>query len=218
VNVAIATRRSPGGRRRIAAALTLLALSLIRPTAGLEAQTVPPPPADAVIQPPAGTLVVPVELPALAPEGIPALQSDGTIAVVPPNPDGGVALVNAGLGAAQATLIVPADPGIPLIVRVQSLTAGTPMLPLPEGMSSAAVVFSIEVYDGTSGASIREFPKGIPVGVRPPGDLNPAALVAFRFDAVGLSFEVLPVTVDPTTGVVQVTVTNAGIVVLGVAG
>src|SRR5205807_541097 len=139
-------------------------------------------------------------------------------AVVPPNPDGGVALVNAALGAAQATLIVPADPAIPLIVRVQSLTAGTPMLPLPEGLSSAAVVFSVEIYDGSSGASIRDLPKGIPIGVRPPSDVNPAALVAFRFDTVGLSFEVLPVVVDPTSGIVQFTVTNAGVVVLGVAG
>src|SRR5262249_21025181 len=130
---------------------------------------------------------------------------------------GAVCPVTSTLGnGAAVTLLMPAD-ATSRYVRIQGLSGGLTTIPTMPTLSAAAVAFSVDLYDASSGTVITEFPQPITAGVRVPADVDPAALVGFRFDPVSANVEQLGVVPDPVNHIVQFMVTGPGYFVLGAA-
>lgn len=175
------------------------------------------PGADVVITVPAGTPTVDAQVQATAPDGVPAITAAGVIALVPASAQPGtLSSVTSDLGnGAAVTLLVAADP-TPRYVRIQAITAASGTIPAAVALTGTALAFSIDLYDASTGAAITEYPP-ITAGVRVPTDIDPATLAAFRFDETTTNIEMLGVTPDPTTRVIQFPVIGRGTYLFGVA-
>jgi hypothetical protein len=202
---------------RLAAVVVALAL-LVPAAAG--AQTVSPPVLlDPVIAPEPGTPTIAPDLRAAPPFNIaPVTAPTGLIAVVPASGDGAIAPVTTDIGSdARLTLLVPADPALPQIVRLQGLGSASIPPVAAAALATTGYAFTVELFDGTTGAPIRAFPRPFTAGVRLPAGTDPTVLAGVRFDEQTVTFEPLTLTTDPAANLVMFTATGAGYFLLGVA-
>jgi hypothetical protein len=188
---AVVYRRARQVALRGAATALLALISFSGTGAGALAQTAPPLlPLEPAAELPPGTPMVDADLPAVAPDGVPPLTGRGTLAVVPPAPQGTYSLVTADLGGGWlATAIVPADPTAPLAVTV----AAADPAGVPGGAAPPTVVLSVQVYDTLTGSKA-ELPLTMAVVV-PPG-VDPYAVTVVQFDPMTGTYQAASVTVN----------------------
>lgn len=201
--------------RGAVAALTLAAFSRLTGARPVDAQTVAPPPVvDPVIAPPPGAVRVDPAPLDVAPEGVPPVVGLGALMAVPANAEGATAVISADLGdGGKITLLIPTDPTIERVARVQVGVAG----PSPDAAASfvpvAGMRFDLNIYEG--GAPLGVFPDGSIAGVLLNPTIDPTLVACARYDETADAAEPIGLTPGEAPMVTTFPLAGVGTYLLG---